>query len=191
MGLIPWMLWLSQAFEQELETKYRITTSNPKITWDPESVIKSTIKENYPTQKNFFFDLYSHGKPTHLSFEKPITADLFIQLSKEYPDCKFFISTIWCYGWWLMDKIKDQTNLNNLYIFTQTKKYLPNTPIGWSTAYYNIILQALKDGKTYGQAIYEADELSNQLNYSDPETFLWWEYIANNKEKKTEQNNFV
>ena len=188
MGVVPWTLLFSEALEQELQKKYKINATDPKITGNPETIIKSTIKDNYPAQKNFFFDLYAHGKPTHLSFEKPLTIDVFIQLSKEYPDCKFFISTIGCYGWGFMESIKNQKQLKNLYVFTQTKTYLPNTPEGWSTPYYGILLKALQEGKTYGEAVFEADKIANELNYSDAESFLWWEYIAELRKQQEESN---
>jgi hypothetical protein len=186
-----WSTMLSSlALQQQLQTWYKINASEPQITWDPETAIQLVIKDNYPVQKNFFFDFYAHGSPTQLLFKKPLTANFLIQLSKDYPDCKFFISTIGCYGWWLVDITKEWKDLKNLFIFTQTKNYLPNTPDSWSTIYYKILLQQLQQGKTYGESVYQADQISNELNYSDAETFLWWEYIAKS-ETKEEQNNVI
>ncbi|MCX6823649.1 MAG: hypothetical protein NT085_00780 [candidate division SR1 bacterium] len=187
MGLVGGILGFSEAIAQELEKNYpKIKTSNPEITGDPETVMRSTIKNNYPAQKNFFFDLYSHGTPTHLAFEKPLTADIIIQLSKEYPDCKFYISTIGCYGGGLIDLTKESKDLKNLYIFTQTKNYLPNTPSRGTTIYSITLLKGLQEGNTYGEAVYEADKIVNELNYSDAETFLGGEYIAETKKVNKE-----
>jgi len=87
-----------------------------------------------------------------------------------------------------MESIKNQKQLKNLYVFTQTKTYLPNTPEGWSTPYYGILLKALQEGKTYGEAVFEADKIANELNYSDAESFLWWEYIAELRKQQEESN---
>lgn len=187
-NIIPGTFLFSQALEQQLETSYMLNTSQPQITGDPETIIQSTIQTSYPSQKNFFFDIYAHGSPSQLLFEKPLTADFLIKLSKDYPDCKFFISTLGCYGWWLVDMVKEWKDLKNLYIFTQAKNYLPNTPDRWSTIYSNTLLKSLHEWKPYGESIYEADKAANEANISDPETFLWGEYIAKQESKKEQQS---
>ena len=44
-GFVPWTLLASQALEQELQKSYQINAADPQITGDPETVIKSALKD--------------------------------------------------------------------------------------------------------------------------------------------------
>ena len=124
------------------------------------------LKANGGNPAHFCIDIFSHGSKDHFVFEKQLQAKDIVQITKDFPQCTFTYNTIACYGAGMMkgtlentDFAKDKELQSRLTVFTQSKGDIPNLP-AYSTAvtmYYVHLMQALNDGKSYGEAHRRAD----------------------------------
>lgn len=103
------------------------------FTDDPKKDLFDNIKEQYNSwTQAFYLDFYTHGSKNKLMYEEPINAEDIVNfIRKDCPNAKFIVSSIACYGWWLVqwftDALKQYPELqNNIALFTQSKWYVSN-----------------------------------------------------------------
>ena len=114
-----------------------------------------------------------------------------LEIAREFKDAKFYISTIACHGGGLgktiLDELeKDRELRDRITVFTQTKpdeisqinqtrgeKTWQVMPVlGVTTLYYLHLMKALKEGKTYGEAVIYADVEGKKTTLQNAETIL-------------------
>ncbi len=152
---------------------------------DPENALRSeiqrTLEQNHGVKLHFCVDVFSHGSKEDLIFSKPLTAAHLVSIAQEYPQCTFTYNTIACYGGGLMQGIEasatfasDPELRSRIAVFTQSKGDVPNLPAkaAVATMYYAYFLQALNEGKTYGEAHLHADRAVKKFLPVDAEAVI-------------------
>lgn len=205
-------LHFSSLFARTLKSRYpKMDVQKILFTDNFKKDLIGRIKKAYDKGVRYFsLDLYSHGAKDYLQFAgKPNSKDL-INIVKLFPDAKFTINTLACYGGGIgrdFPKLvkADPKVKNRVAIFLQTKPEFVNMGAGYenkrakkiekrsrsySTFYYLFLTRALQQGKTYGEAVVEADRLSQKYMYLDPESIINGELFVE-KQRKGEKTSRV
>ena len=160
----------------------------------PLQSITNLIKKDYlKGVRNFYLDFYTHGSQSELKYKNPINSVHLVSLMHQFPQAKFVINTMACFGGGLMPGLKNAANkdknlADRLMLFTQTKSDLPNLPGGiqnqnkraefYSTYYQLFFIQALQQGKKFGEAHHYADQQAKKIVYLDAEALIKGEYFV-------------
>jgi hypothetical protein len=177
-----------------LRSRYPKMETPPILFTDRPAVeLESRIGESYRAGCRFFcLDFYSHGTPDSLTYKDTLAADQITVLLKQFPQARFQISTIGCYGGGLRDGFmrefaKHPDLEKRVSVFLQSKPDTPNKggflrkerdnadypdARSYSTYYYLFLTQALLAGKSYGEAAHFADVNSKRYIYTDPEAII-------------------
>jgi hypothetical protein len=171
-GIVSKGLQSSMLLSTALKTRYKeaFIGRPPLFSDEPEKALRQEIqdvlKANGGKAAHFCIDVFSHGSKDHFVFEKQLQAKDVVQIAKDFPQCTFTYNTIACYGAGMMKGTLENTDFatdkglqSRLAVFTQSKGDIPNLP-AYSTAvtmYYVHLMQALNDGKSYGEAHRIAD----------------------------------
>jgi hypothetical protein len=180
-------LHTSQLLSSTLKSRYgeNIVSRPPLFSNEPDQAlrkdIEDTLKANGNRPTHFCIDVFSHGTKDHFVFAKKLEAKHLIQIAKDFPQCTFTYNTIACYGGGVMKDIthdeafaKDENLKSRLTVFTQSKGDVPNLPAHATvaTVYYAYLMQALHDGKSYGEAHRIADINVKKHLPLDAEAFI-------------------
>lgn len=165
-------LHTSMFLSNTLKQRYKdsMTIRPPIFSDDPEVSLRQEIKTLFEGNKgkpiHLCIDIFSHGQKGHFSFEKPLEAKHLVQIAKEFPQCSFTYNTIACYGAGMMQGMSNEKSFasdpnlqSRLAVFTQTKGDAVNVTAASDavTIYYMHLMQALNEGKSYGEAARRAD----------------------------------
>lgn len=158
--------------------------------------IRERIKKSYQSGVRLFvLDIYSHGDKENFTFfdAQPtldsadyFNADDIMEIAKQFPDAKFQINTIACYGAGIRDKFlyafkRSKAKKEQFSIFLQSRANTinlvatqnnPNMQKYFSSYYYLFLMQALLDGKKYGEAVIIADEKAKKIIYVNAESII-------------------
>jgi len=186
----------SMLFADVMRKRYPNLAMSPILFTDnPAEDIKKEIRKQYDLGKRFFIlDIYNHGSKKGLEFEKELNASDMLSIigdKDQFPDAKYQINTIACFGGGLRDgllKGLDNDSLKNrVSAFLQVKPHTPNfagyTVVSnenlsssdlqaYSTQYYLHLMRHLLNGKSYGEAHVEADRHAKRTIFTDAEA-IW------------------
>ena len=191
----------STIFAESLRRFYpNLQVGSPILTSKPKEALRGRVREAYDAgTRQFFVDIYAHGTEEKLLFGSDIEAADLTAIVREFPDAKFYFSTIGCYGGGLregfLQEIERTPELKQrMALFLQTKPDVPNAiqgrvlekaggevkkvAPGELTLYQMALLKALYEGKTFGEAIMDADKESKLKMYLDPETIIEGQLIT-------------
>ncbi|MBI5152796.1 hypothetical protein HZA39_04630 [Candidatus Peregrinibacteria bacterium] len=188
-----------------LMSRYPNLQNNPIIfSNNPKKDLADALKTAYDKGTRFFYlDLYNHGSEQEILFKTPLTANDIAEIAHKFPDAKFTISTIACYGGGLrkgfIDLFKKNPDLKTkLAVFLQSKPNIINLAgiqkgesyqlKAFSTYYYSFLMQALQKGASYGKAAATADEKTKEYTYGDPEALIGGELFVQTFSDTSELN---
>ncbi|MDA1060378.1 MAG: hypothetical protein O3B47_01135 [bacterium] len=175
-----------------LEKKYPKLKSEIVVVYRDNAlaIVKSFIdKELKVGAKMIILDLYDHGDSEKGFSGMNISPNEFFDLLESYPDVQFQINSIACFGAGLKDALMARKDLmKRVNLFVQTKSNMPNLVAtmkqevsihkNFSTYYDLFLMQALLDGKSYGEAVKSANDQVKVLIGLDPEAVIEGRYIA-------------
>ncbi len=137
--------------------------------------------------KTYYLHVVAHGTEKEILFgEHRVPPAQLTSLFEEFPDCRFTVNVISCFGGGLakeMQQFKDHQDAKEgrVTVFTQTKgdvlNYAANTGEDYSTLYNAALVHYLMQGidgrpgkrLTYGQAHLRADYEAKQGGFTDAE----------------------
>lgn len=184
---------------ETLRNNYKNLENHPAIFSDyPKAELRKSIEKQYKKGCRYFFlDIYNHGTEDEIAFREPLKASDFADIIKDFPDAKFVISTVACHGGGLrkgfLEMFKDNPELaKRISVFLQAKPNVVNIggKLGafseyqkysdeiFSTYYYLFLIEALRGGKSYGEAVIYADQKNKQYIYNDPEAIIQGDLIT-------------
>ena len=183
----------SYGMPQMLAKRYNVVQS-PESKIDaskgdnPMGVLRNHINNLHEKGvRNFYLSVYAHGSERAMHFGgNEIKPSEMTTLFKEFPDCRFTLNAIACFGGGLakeMKQFKDNEGAEKgrVSVFTQTKGDVVNfasvADSDYSTLYNaalaNYLMQGVdgKPGKkiSYGQAHLLADQYAKQGGFTDAE----------------------
>jgi len=178
----------------------------PLFSDDPKVALREVISAAYNRTESpvrfFSLDLYNHGSSDSLNFKESLTADDIVDLSREFPEADFHVSTMACFGGGLRPgferAFKDDPDLSSrISLFTQSKPNMVNYVPGsgtrtegmeehgydfniYSSFYYLYFMQALREDPlaTYGEAAREADRRTKRTMLTDAEALINGKLVA-------------
>lgn len=185
----------SMLFAKVLHRCYPALQTPPILFTDnPVRDVEHAVQEQYAKGQRFFLlDFYNHGSEEALLFQHQMKADDILRIAEKFPQAKFQINTIACFGGGLrkgllqaLERLPANTpERQNIILFAQVKPHTPNfsgdsktsrLPDAWnqssSTPYYLYLMQSLLEGKSYGEAHADADAAAKELIFTDAEA-LW------------------
>lgn len=196
-GVISKGLQTSVLLSATLEKHYahRFSSRQPLFSDNPEKALRDEIQralvENKKTPLHFCVDIFSHGAKDRFLFAKPLEASQVIAIAKDFPQCSFTYNTIACYGGGMMQGMADNNEFSKnkelssrLAVFTQSKGNVINLSTVHATAvtmYYMHFMQALNEGKTYGEAHRIADSETKKYMPVDAEAMIDGKKLVMNK----------
>jgi hypothetical protein len=141
---------------------------------EPIKYMTTKVEELYSRGiRDFYLDFNAHGIPGKVMIGKGVTGDTLVNLFKKYPDCRFNITSIACYGGGLRKGIlnylkspKGRKRAEDISLFLQAKPSRPNTAATLGAAksgrayvsnYYVHFARFLLQGMSFGEAAYAAD----------------------------------
>ncbi len=200
----------STVFAERLRQFYpNLQVGSPILTSKPKEMLRQRVRKAYDAgTRQFFVDLYAHGTEEKLLFGSGLEAADLTAIVKEFPDAKFYFSTIGCYGGglregFLQEMEREPELKQRMALFLQTKPDVPNAiqgrvlekaggevkkvAPGELTLYQMALLKALSEGKTFGGAIIDADKESKVRMYLDPETIIEGQLITEFAREETDR----
>ncbi|MFA6917733.1 MAG: hypothetical protein WC285_02765 [Candidatus Gracilibacteria bacterium] len=209
-------LQASAILSNVLRRRYpNLVANQPIFSGDPRTDLANAVESAYKGGCRYFYlDFYQHGTETNMAYEKTLTPADITAIVKKFPDAKFVVNTIACYGGGLRrgfaeQFMKDPSLKDRVSLFLQTKPDVP-TLVGnallfsdtvkspdeiavknMGTYYLVFLISALLEGKTYGQAVLFADKMAKEYVKTDAEEIINGELITQNlagsSDKKTAQ----
>jgi len=191
----------SRVFAHSLERKYSNLKTYPTIfSDDPKKDLAERIQDSYAQGCRYFYlDFYQHGSESEIKYKTGLKASDVTEIVQKFPDAKFVINTVACYGGGFRDGFseqfaKDPDLKDRVTLFLQTKPDVPN-PVGTTMvsvegdsgneemqvrgSYYHAFLTlALLSGKTYGQAVAIVDRMAKKYTEVDAEEIINGELIS-------------
>lgn len=204
------MFFGSTVFAEKLRQFYpNLQVGSPILTNKPKEGLRERVRKAYDAGiRQFFVDIYAHGTEEKLLFGTDIEASDLTAIVKEFPDAKFYFSTVGCYGGGLREGFLQEMERapelkQRMALFLQTKPDVPNAiggrvlkktgrevkkvAPGELTLYQMVLLKALSEGKTFGEAIIDADKESKVRMYLDPETIIEGQLITEFARNETDK----
>lgn len=149
-------LHASSMLASVLESKYPKMHRLPTIFSDyPKDDLKRVITEEYEKGVRYFcLDIYSHGSEEKLDFADGLSAADLAEIVKRFPQARFQISTIACYGGGLRKGFLSEFDLDkslksNLSVFLQSKPKATNPVARIESLLPNKSVEDAKDVSTY------------------------------------------
>ncbi len=208
-GVIKPTYFGSMFFSEQLRQSYpNLEIGSLVRELDPIQTLETQIQREYSQGKrNFFLDFYGHGDEDIglMTFNPPITASVLTELINKFPDAKFVIHTFACEGAGFREGflriMQDNPELRDrISIFLQTKPRIPivsfstaertasgNLSMAEMTLYQATLARALSEGRTFGQAVIEADRAS-KISGLNPESIIGGQLITKNIRSDLETN---
>lgn len=187
----------ARGFPEILSRRYRLySTKEDEMdlskSQEPMMEVRRRIRSYHERgMKNFYINIHAHGSEEGMHFGNVrITPSQMIDLFMEFPDCRFTLNTIACYGGGMGDAMKKFMDHNaaaehRISVFTQTKGDVINyangdSQIGHSSAYSAALAEMLMQGVdgrpgkklTYGEAHVVADRIAKEQKGTDAEAHL-------------------
>lgn len=192
----------SMMMSSVLSSRYPNLTVAPILFSDqPAVTLKENIREAYEKgTRSFYFDIQMHGLHHQFisgeDYKPSFAAPDLLALEQEFPGATFHVSTAACFGAGAREDFlkafeEGTASKDKFSLFLQTKPTLPTVMglTGKETSfgiYYDMILmQSLLAGKTYGEAVYEADTRAKEIMYLDAEEIIDGQLITMNESKTT------
>jgi len=163
---------------------------------DPLKTLKSHLEENHDSSDVFYLDFFTHGVTSWLWYtqtKEVITAKDIYSIIKQYPEKKFVISTIACFGgdliaWFQSLFAQDLCMEENISVFTQTKSYDVNHVVyrkqkeWWKkyvpSSYHQRLLKNLEEWSSFWTSVDNADRYSIPQKYNDAESLIEGQYFS-------------
>ncbi len=178
---------------------YNVDAPPAIFTDDPKTSFVEAISEAYKNGVRYFhLDIYSHGSEDFLDFKVKFRASDIVDIANKFPEAKFTITTIACFGGGLRKDFlylfKSAPELmNRISVFLTTKPdvmamsgVLKNykesqleRPDIYSSYYYLFLIDGLQKKMTFGEAAERADFMTKKLTYGDPEAIINGKLISN------------
>lgn len=185
---------LSQHYGERLKVRPVLFSDDPVDALTKEI---EAVRSGGKGPKHFVIDIFSHGGTNNFRFDTKFTAHELVSVLERFPDCTFTIGTIACFGAGMRKGMEKEFDRNSslqkrVDIFLQTKPNVRNTgPPARNRAepeesflgnFYQLhFMRALLEGKTYGQAVREADIETKKKSGLDAEAFINGQFIATGK----------
>lgn len=188
----------SEMYSCALKTRYKDNIDIQRISFTdtPDSCLRDKIKEGYNKGVRFFsIDIANHGYDGGIGFKQTFSAEHIINIAKEYSDCKFFYTTVACYGGKLRTNLQkafeeDAKLGERIALLVETKPDMvnriarvsvdPDSTACRGSAFRLYMIQALLDPsiKTMGEAARYADQRTLLIIGLDPESLFWGELFS-------------
>jgi hypothetical protein len=162
-----------------------------------------------PHLKDIFIQIHEHGLDDGICFEKKVTAEYLVKLSREFPGVDLHVMSIACFGGGLRPKLqqeqeRDPALKGRLHFYAHTRP--ENTAIVLqtessnsifldsmtSTPYMLFLIEKLAKGEpaTFGEAIDAADRESHMNMYKwfpNPETLFNGDLYGDNSQRASQE----